>query len=73
MLSQIYPFVSTFKHNGVESILDEVKPSSNKIEPSVFFDEVKCDPLLSTSYNQHIENVLVIAYLYTSGGLFLLS
>ena len=34
-----------FKHNGVQSILNEEKPSWNKIEPSIFFDESKCGPL----------------------------
>ena len=37
--------MSIFKHNGVQSILNEEKPSWNKIEPSIFFDEEKCGPL----------------------------
>ena len=45
ILSQIYPFVSTFKHNGVSSILNEEKPLWNRIEPCIFFDEAKCGPL----------------------------
>jgi hypothetical protein len=45
MLSQIYPFVSTFKHTGVQSILNEENPSWNKIEPFIFFDEANCGPL----------------------------
>jgi hypothetical protein len=32
-------------HYGVQSILNEEKPSWNKIEPSIFFDEAKCGPL----------------------------
>ena len=36
------------------------------MEPSTFFDEAQCGPLLFASHNQHIENALVIAYLYTS-------
>ena len=34
-----------FKHNGVQNILNEEKPSWTKIEPAIFFDEAKCGPL----------------------------
>ena len=37
--------MSMFKHNGVQSIPNEEKPSWNKIMPSIFFDEAKCGPL----------------------------
>ena len=37
--------VSTFEHNGDQSILNKETPPWNKIEPSIFFDEAKCGPL----------------------------
>ena len=37
--------MSTFEHNGVQSILNEEKPPWNKIEPSIFFDEANYGPL----------------------------
>ena len=42
IVSQVYPFMSTFRHSGVQSIL---KPPWNKTKPSIFLDEAKCDPL----------------------------
>ena len=53
MLSQIYPFVSTFKHNEIQNNFSEEYPSQNKIETSIFFDERKCGSLHMLSCMLH--------------------